>query len=969
MAESRTGSQVDQLVSVFIDACRQGRRPSVEAYLPADPALRWPALVELVRAELEWRLRSREAVRVEEYLERYPELERDTQEVLALLAAEYIFRRQHEPQLQTDEYCQRFPQFADELPLYLESATQLRAESVPTHPERSTYGTVPSPAPGDNRQPVSALGRSEMLGYEIQTELGRGGMGIVYRAYDPRRQQVVALKTLQWMDPSNLYRFKQEFRTLADVTHPNLVSLYELISDGREWFFTMELVEGVDFQTYVRGGQQPVGHPQGLSPVQLDRLRSALRQLALGIEALHEAGKLHRDIKHRNVLVTPAGRVVVLDFGVSADLGQSGLHHSTQPHLLGTVTYMSPEQAAARPVSTATDWYSVGVMLYEVLTGRLPFSGRPLDILQQKQTTDPSPPATLVAQIPNDLDQLCVDLLQRDPQARPTARQVLERLGGVASHEHWASSAVQAALPPSTFIGRVKELATLEEAYATMLRGQPVTAFVHGSSGSGKSALVQAFLEAAETRGAVILLGRCYEQESVPYKAIDSLIDSLSKYLARLPLEEARELLPRGVSALLRVFPVLGRADAIAGASGRSSETPDPQELRRKAFGALRELLARIGDRSPLVLFIDDLQWGDLDSAGLVAELLRPPDAPALLLIGCYRSDDARTSPFLVALSAARRRTSPSDYCEISLEPMPLEDSLRLAKSLLEGEGIQANEHAMLAAKESGGNPFFIYELVQHLKARVAIDRGAKPQGEFVLEQVLRNRIAALPEHARDLLEVIAVAGRPLRLEEAFRAAGLDHDQRTQVAALRTGRLVRGGSGAFGLDAIESYHDRIRQTIINSLPPLKLRERHRCLAEAFESSGDSDPEAMAMHFEQAGESAQAAKYYAVAADQARNSLAFDRAATLYRRVLALRQYVDRDAQELQIQLADALANAGRGADAAREYCEAAQSVDENQSLELQQRAALQYLISGRYAEGAAILRKVSKAVGMHFPPT
>jgi predicted ATPase len=190
-------------------------------------------------------------------------------------------------------------------------------------------------------------------------------------------------------------------------------------------------------------------------------------------------------------------------------------------------------------------------------------------------------------------------------------------------------------------------------------RGFPVPVIVRGKSGMGKTALGRAFLHDLQHRDSNVVLfsGRSYEQESVPYKAVDSLIDDLARYLRRASALEAKALLPTDAAALARLFPVLQELDVLTKAR-RKLDIVDSQELRRRAFAALRELLARMSDERRVVLFLDDVQWGDRDSAALLADVLRPPDAPPLLVIAAHRTEEAELSPMLGELAKIRDATA-----------------------------------------------------------------------------------------------------------------------------------------------------------------------------------------------------------------------------------------------------------------------------------------------------------------------
>ncbi|HEY0194999.1 MAG TPA: serine/threonine-protein kinase, partial [Kofleriaceae bacterium] len=262
--------------------------------------------------------------------------------------------------------------------------------------------------------------------FQIVRRIGAGGMGVVYEAIDRDRDLHVALKHLAEPSAATLYLFKREFHALAGITHPNLVPLYELISDGQQWFFTMELLDqATDFLTHVRGDRPPPHFARGTgadpeeatalaapharhrdlpseapAPVPAPivdhaHLRRAFAQLATGVAALHRAGKLHRYLKPSNAMVRKDGRVVLVDFGLVVELrdhvepgrapGLASTPDATDAQIAGSVAYMAPEQAAGEPLSEASDWYAVGVMLFEALTGRLPIEGPPLVIWNSKQ--------------------------------------------------------------------------------------------------------------------------------------------------------------------------------------------------------------------------------------------------------------------------------------------------------------------------------------------------------------------------------------------------------------------------------------------------------------------------------------------------------------------------------------------------------------------------------------------------------
>ncbi|MBI2392643.1 MAG: protein kinase [Deltaproteobacteria bacterium] len=843
--------------------------------------------------------------------------------------------------------------------------------------------------------------------FKVLRTLGRGGCGVVYEAWDGERHEKVALKTLLLLDAGNLYRLKREFRALTDLSHPNLVTLHELFSDGDGWYFTMELVEGRDLLRFVRNargdaiiandefvgsGTDPTSvgvsvtrsspsRPPGADTVvdvlpvgaavegrisspppttvaaDPERVRRMLPQLAAGVKALHDAGILHRDIKPSNVMVTADERLVLMDFGIATEVKDGRVSSTDVNVLAGTPAYMAPEQGAGLPLGPAADWYAVGVILFEALSGRLPFNGSTMQMLWEKQQREAPRLSELGIDVPADLDELCSRLLRRDPSERADGVELLRRLGAAP---RMSVRPLPAVAPRDTrsLVGRAKELDALRAAFDASRDAGPVVVRVEAPSGLGKSALVHHFLEELEARSdALVLAGRCYERESVPYKAFDSLIDSLTRRLLKMAKHEHERYVPRDGAALARVFPVLDRVPGLS--TGRNRAEGNALQLRRRAFAALRELLARICDQRPLVLFIDDLHWTDADSMALLAELTAPPDPPPMLLVLAQRSGEGVVD-LLRGVFEPRRGGALLQVHPITLEPLHGDDAQRLAATLLTGD-----EGGLLArqiAAESGGSPLFVAELAQWVQGDPM--RGSK--AGLRLDRVVLQRFDDLPEPAQRLCEILAVAGRPIVREVAFDAAGLADDERAAAeSALRQARLAR-LSGDARRSRLEPYHDRIREVLVRSLDPGELRALHGRLADALSAAGEGDPEALYVHFAAAGQTERAASLAIAAVERAQSSLAFDRAADLGAAALELLAEGDADRKRLQRMRADALSNAGRGAEAADAFLVAAEGASEAEQLVMRRRAAEELLRAGYIDRGLELVQVVLAQVGMRL---
>ena len=761
--------------------------------------------------------------------------------------------------------------------------------------------------------------------FRIVRRIGQGGFGAVYEAYDEQADRPVAIKILRNLYADSLYRFKQEFRVLADLRHPNLVELYELFDFDDVWLFSMELVRGESFVRHVRP-----------SNCDLTRLRRAVSDLVRVLAWLHASGIVHRDIKPDNVMVNDAGRLVLLDFGLARHLS---LGTDSATISAGTPAYMAPEQMSDVPATAAADLYAVGALIYTALTGRPPFEGPVLRVLTAKASQDATPPSAIAEGVPPDWDQMCCRLLHRRPEARPQASELLAWLAGGASE-----APVTSVVTSRVCVGRE---AALTRMLATC-NAPPAVLELSGLSGFGKSALLQTFVEEVAERhpGALVLRGRCYEHESVPFKAIDALVDDLSRHLHRMG-SAAADVLPRDVATLARVFPVLGRVDAV-GAILRSSEMAglNPLELRRRAFVAFASMLERLARRGLLVICLDDIHWGDADSAALFQHLYATQPVPPFILAVSHRSD-ATEGEFTMRLRrhidmAASQVGVISEF----VGPLPPAAATELASILLKRRGVLADAQALAA--DCGGNPLMIEQVVASL---VGAEVAGAPSRQGTLAEIVLERVKRLSAPAREFVQMLACLGEPLPEKITLR---LPHSDSGAIASLISQRLVRVRDSG-GHRELDIYHEQIRAAVVQAVPDEERHALHIRIAEALISAGYDDG-AVAVQLARGGDEARAAVYAERAAEAAEALLAFDRAAQFYGMAVALARLDRAKAAALHRRLADACASAGRGPDAARAYEKAAElSTDQETRIELRRYAAEACIRGGNVREGVSVL--------------
>ena len=525
-----------------------------------------------------------------------------------------------------------------------------------------------------------------------------------------------------------------------------------------------------------------------------------------GTSTLHAAGRIHRDLKPSNVLVTRSGRVVVLDFGLVAEIDRDYTAGTHQQHVAGSAAYMSPEQAVGQPLSASSDWYAVGVMLYESLTGVLPYQGHVYDILSRKQRTDPRPPSTLVDGVPADLDQLTMDLLKRDPAARPSGRDVVARLSR-------PPASVQVGV--ARFVGREKELREVSSLWRRVKEaGRPAILRVEGPPGIGRTRFMREVVKRVRQRGGTPLKARCYPWERIPLRAIDGLIDNLTRLLQRAPPQVLRELALEPLQHLAAMFPTLERVETL--------DIVPAASIEAGGLAQLADLMAWLTSRYPMLVALDDAHHADEASVLALRRVLEHDGMGSLLVVLTHPTgvrghlDRLEEEPWAGPFSTT-----------LHLPPLSTSDALHIVTELLDQEVDDPLVQSVASAAQ--GHPSTLVRRSQEQLAHA-------PTADALTEAVAAA-IDGLTDGPRRLLDMFAIAEAPMTLALALRAADLATDSRAMLT-LKAHHLVM----SRGDDAVAIRSEGISGYCLDGLTAAERRDRHAALAETLEQcSADPAP--------------------------------------------------------------------------------------------------------------------------------
>lgn len=712
--------------------------------------------------------------------------------------------------------------------------------------------------------------------YKIVEKIGRGGMAEVYEAVDTNTGKAVALKVLLphlASDEIVRQRFLREARVGMKLDHPGIVKVYEIGEDNKQPFIAMELVKGRTLDKVI-----------GDKRLDVKRVIAIGKDIADALCVAHRQGIIHRDIKSRNIVITD-NDVKIMDFGLAKVMDTSSL---TEKHeIIGTLCYMSPEQAIGDAIDARTDIFSLGVVLYQMLTARLPFNGEHAGtIIHAILFSEPLRISDIDPSLPREVEQVVFKALQKNTdrrfQSATDLKMDLLKLADLLDGR--PVTFIASDIPAeevferhrgihSALIGREQEMVELQTRLTRMLQGRSTAVLLSGEAGIGKSRLVWELGQQAKKRDARYLMGRCVPSGGIPYQPI---LESIRQYfdlkgiaddktLNKYIIEHARHLRYRMDVVASLVLPQVATKPTIAD--------------KERFWDTAAEVVKVIAKDRPIVVHLDDLHWADAPTLEMLTYILRALNDDRVLIIGTYRPEDIveQEHPLRKILKSVKKE---SLVHEISLKRLDKKRTRSVIHSVFEDSAF-TDRFTDSIYRETEGNPLFILEVLKLLKDENIItrhDTGWRLASDAVeirvpksITDVILRRLRRLDREEREIIDMAAVEG--LSFQSDALAQCLDQPRIKVLRRLQnlesSHNLIHTTKQGYCFD-----HGRIKDAVYESLIPELRREYHKVLAKYYcEHYADNDAYAgkVAQHFMSADEEDQALPYLVRAGDYANNA--------------------------------------------------------------------------------------------------
>lgn len=768
--------------------------------------------------------------------------------------------------------------------------------------EASTMADAPTQAEGLPTQSPSPLAKVHVLSgrYQLQETVGSGGMGDVYRAIDLTTQQPVAVKCLSvvgrrdantTLSNPTVGRFRREFNVMVRLRHPNVTEVRDFgwLESGQP-FLVMELVNGRTLSTALRMLHVAQGNT-GPDTDTLERWHKAIwLQLCDALAFIHQNQMVHRDIKPGNIMLENGdedqpGHLKLMDFGLASYAGDS-MDLTKTGSLIGTASYIAPEQALGQPIDARTDLYALGVLMYEMSTGRPLFSAeQPWAVVRMHIDATPVPPIFLNPAIPAYINAIILNLLSKRPEQRfATAEHVAEALRLKRLPEELAVRA-KSGTDQAGLLGREAEFQqlrrTCEQAWQ---QSNMQCAFIVGEAGLGKSHLLNALVVWAKQNQAAVMSGVCAETAHMPYGAV---AEALSTYLISRRQDKLRDRLLHGLRPqIARLVPEVAGPRPL-----EPSKEPSPTgQSQVRLFGAVAQLVARITAHKPLLWIIDDAQWLGDDAAELLSFIAKRNLPSRLCIVLAQR-------PLEVGLKDEKTEPNPvmnlgdSGCTLISLHPIDEGEVRQLAQASL---GHYASPNAIdLIVARADGNPLFIQELAHTLKvehpspeALASVTQTLHLPVSARIARVMANRLSDMTDVQRQLMNWASISGREFNLDMLAQVAGQNADDWAALIDGLLNRQVLQEKRAAGREVYQFVHQQLRDVIYGRLEQTERKQMHAAFAQVLEQSGEAIPADLEYHFGETDQINKAVQYGLAAGERAREVYAHRDARAYYERVLA-----------------------------------------------------------------------------------